>query len=251
MRTLIIDDEPLARQGVFLRLQRFPDIEVVGQCGDGAQAVETILKVKPDLIFLDIQMPSMSGFEVLRALPQERIPAVIFLTAYDRYALEAFDAHALDYVLKPINNTRFGEAVTRAAKLIEAGWRPQILMGVLDESANKAASYVTRFTIQTGTRIQVVNAVDIAWIGTARDYVELHVGEHVYLMRETMASLEKRLDPAKFLRVHRSRMIRMDRIAELRCIENREFMITLTDGSEHRSSRTYADGLIQWLHASV
>jgi two-component system, LytTR family, response regulator len=249
MRALIIDDEPLARQGVSLRLQQFPGIEIAGECADGAQAVDVILETAPDLIFLDIQMPSMSGFEVLHALPQESIPATIFLTAYDRYALEAFDAHAVDYVLKPINTVRFSEAVTRALKMIDAGWKPQMLQGVLNLANENTSQYASRFTIHTGTKIQVVNTSEIDWIATARDYVELHVGPRVHLMRETMNSLEKRLDPKKFLRVHRSRIVRMDRVAELRSIENREFILVLSDGSEHRSSRTYADQLARWLNS--
>ena len=250
MRVLIVDDEPLARRGIALRLRKFRDVEVVGECGDGQSAVERILERSPDVVFLDIQMPGMDGFEVLRALPIENLPAVIFLTAYEQHVLRAFDVHALHYLLKPVDDTRFAAAVGRARALVDSPSKvdtAQRVMKMLDRVSDEHAS---RFTVQTGSRIQIVTAEDVEWIGAAGDYVELHVNGCSFLLRETMASLERRLDPAKFIRIHRSRIVRSKAILELRSIENREFTVKLSDGSEHRSSRTYADRVEHWLSSA-
>jgi two-component system LytT family response regulator len=247
MRALIVDDEPLARRGVALRLRKFKDVEIVGECGDGLSAVGKILELSPDVVFLDVQMPGMDGFGVLRALPRERLPGVIFLTAYEQHALKAFEVHALDYLLKPVSNARFTAALGRAYKLVDSASKATMaerVLGMLDRTADR---YASRFTVQTGSRIQIVIAEDVEWIGAAGDYVELHVGGRSFLLRETMASLGQRLDPTKFLRIHRSRMVQSRGILELRSIEKREFIVKLADGSEHRSSRTYADQLERWL----
>ncbi len=249
MRALIVDDEPLARRGVMLRLRKFKDVEIVGECGDGESAVQRILERSPDVVFLDIQMPGMDGFEVLRALPKEKLPAVIFLTAYEQHVLRAFDVHALHYLLKPVDDTRFATAVSRARELLDSASKAdmaQRVMRLLDRAPDK---YASRFTVQTGSRFQIVTAEEVQWIGAAGDYVELHVNGRSFLLRETMSSLEQRLDPEKFLRIHRSRIVQSKRILELRSIENREFVVKLADGSEHRSSRTYADRLERWLSA--
>jgi two-component system LytT family response regulator len=247
MRALIVDDEPLARRGVLLRLRKFRDVKIVGECGDGQSAVERILERSPDVVFLDIQMPGMDGFEVLRALPRENLPAVIFLTAYEQHVLRAFDVHALHYLLKPVDDARFTAAVGRVRELLDSALKASMAQRVLKMLDHASEEYVSRFTVQTGSRIQIVVAEDVEWIGAAGDYVELHVSGHSFLLRETLASLEQRLDPAKFLRIHRSRIVQSRGILELRSIENREFTVKLSDGSEHRSSRTYADRLERWL----
>jgi two-component system LytT family response regulator len=247
VRTLIVDDEPLARRGVVLRLRRFKDVEIVGECGDGQSAVERILERSPDVVFLDIQMPGMDGFEVLRALPIENLPAVIFLTAYEQHVLRAFDVHALHYLLKPVDDARFAAAVCRARALVESRLKADMAQRVMKMLDHTSDGYASRFTVQTGSRIQIITAEDVEWIGAAGDYAELHVNGCTFLLRETMASLEQRLDPAKFIRIHRSRIVRSKGILELRSIENREFTVKLSDGSEHRSSRTYADRLERWL----
>ena len=247
MRALIVDDEPLARRGVVLRLRKFKGIEIVGECGDGSSAVGKILALSPDVVFLDVQMPGMDGFDVLRALPRENLPNVIFLTAYEQHALRAFEVHALDYLLKPVDDARFAAAIGRARKLMDSALKTTMAERVLQMLDGASEKYATRFSIQTGSRIQIVLAEDVEWIGAAGDYVELHGGRRSHLLRETMASLEQRLDPARFLRIHRSRIVRTDSIQELRSIENREFTVKLSDGSEHRSSRTYADRLERWL----
>jgi len=247
VRALIVDDESLARRGVVLRLRKFRDVEIVGECGDGSSAVKKILEFAPDIVFLDVQMPGMNGFDVLRALPRENLPGVIFLTAFEVHALQAFEVHALDYLLKPVDDARFAAAVARAQKLADSKLKATMAERVLEMLDRPSEKYASRFTVQVGSCIKIVLAEDVEWIGAADDYVELFVGGHSYLLRETLASLERRLDPAKFLRVHRSRIVQTDSIRELRSIENREFIVRLSDGSEHRTSRTYANRIEQWL----
>jgi two-component system LytT family response regulator len=247
VRALIVDDEPLARRGVFLMLRRFKDIEIVGECEDGRSAVKKILELSPDVVFLDIQMPDMDGFDVLRALPKESVPAVIFITAYDQHVLRAFDFHALHYLLKPVDDTRFAAAINRARDLVDSKSKAAMAQRIIKMLDGASDQYVSRFAVQTGSRIQIVVAEDIEWVGSAGNYVELHVNGRSFLLRESMASLEQRLDPEKFIRIHRSRIVQSRVIVELRFIENREFMVVLSDDSEHRSSRTYADRLERWL----
>ena len=247
MRAVIVDDEPLAREGVLLRLERFRDIEVVAQCEDGSSAVEKIAELSPDLVFLDVQMPDMDGFDVLRSLPPKSLPEVIFLTAYEHHAVRAFDVHALDYLLKPIDDERFASAIERVRDVFHSDRKVRMAERLLELLGHKSASYVTRFPVKVGTRTQVVQAQDINWIAAAGDYVELHSKARSYLLHETMNSLEQKLDPQKFLRIHRSRIVRLDLIQEAQSIDNREYMVKLTDGSEHRSGRTYADRLENWL----
>ena len=247
MRVLIVDDEPLARRGVSLRLKTAPDIEIVGECADGPTAVKTIIALAPDLLFLDVQMPGMDGFEVLRLLPPGKLPAVIFVTAHDQHALRAFSIHALDYLLKPIDDLRFAAAIERAAQLMKSSARTQMAERILQMLDKDLGKYPSRILVRTGQRTHIVLVEDIEWISAAGEYTELHVRGRSHLLRETMSSLHGRLDPAAFLRIHRSRIVRTRCIVELRSVDNREHMITLTDGSEHRSSRTYAPELEQWL----
>ncbi|HVR24846.1 MAG TPA: LytTR family DNA-binding domain-containing protein [Candidatus Polarisedimenticolia bacterium] len=251
MRALIVDDEPLARRGVVLRLKKFRDVEVVGECGDGASAVEKILELTPDVVFLDVQMPGMDGFEVLRALPKESMPAVIFLTAYEQHALRAFEVHALDYLLKPVNDERFSDAVGRARQAGDADSRTRMAERILSMLDRKPAKYVTHFPVRVGSRIQLVRTNDIEWIAAAGDYAELHSGGGCHLVRETMNSLEEKLDPTEFLRIHRSRIVRARCIRELRSLDNREYLVKLKDGSEHRSGRSFADRLDSWLSSKT
>jgi two-component system, LytTR family, response regulator len=247
VRALIVDDERLARRGVVLRLRKFRDVEIVGECADGLSAVEKIVDLAPDVVFLDIQMPGMDGFEVLRALPRESLPIVIFLTAYEQHALWAFEVHALDYLLKPVDDERFATAVNRARKLRDSASGMQMTERILQMLGRDAEKYTSRFIVHRGSRMKIVHAEDTDWIGAAGDYSELHVRGSAHLLRETMNSLEQKLDPEKFLRVHRSRIVRTACIVELSALDNREYLIRLTDGSQHRSSRTYADKLNQWL----
>ena len=244
---MIIDDEPLARRGVRARLRKMPDVKIVGECGDGTSGLEAILKLEPDLIFLDVQMPGMDGFGVLRALPADHLPSVIFLTAHEEHAVRAFEVSALDYLLKPLDDERFEAALNRARKQMDAASKAELagrMLRLLDQQNEK---YASRFTVRMGSRIQVVPAEDLEWISSAGDYTELHTRNAIHLLRETMNSLEQRLDPSRFARIHRSRIVNLAAILELRSIENREYIVKLRDGSQHRSSRTYADRIEGWL----
>jgi len=192
----------------------------------------------------------MDGFEVLRSLPEENLPSIIFLTAYEKHALRAFEVHALDYLLKPVDDRRFSAAVDRARKLADSTSKTRMAERILKMLGREPEKYVSRFVVRTGSRIQIVLADDTEWIGAAGDYTELHVHGRSHLLRETMNFLEQKLDPAKFLRIHRSRIVRTGCILELRGIDNREYLVKLSDGSEHRSSRSYARRLEEWLDSA-
>jgi two-component system LytT family response regulator len=171
VRALIVDDEPLARRGVVLRLRKFKDVEIVGECADGQSAVQRILERSPDVVFLDIQMPGMDGFEVLRALPGESLPAIIFLTAYEQHVLRAFDVHALHYLLKPVDDTRFAAAVCRARDLVDSALKADMAQRVMKMLGRTSDGFASRFTVQAGSRIQIVIAEDVEWIGAAATVV--------------------------------------------------------------------------------
>jgi two-component system LytT family response regulator len=222
-------------------------MQIVGECGDGPSAVEKILELAPDVVFLDVQMPGMDGFEVLRALPEKDLPSVIFLTAYEQHALRAFEVHALDYLLKPLDDDRFTRAVERVRRVRDTDSKIRMSEQILRLLGETTGSYASRFAVRTGSRIQILLAEDIEWVAAAGDYVEVHCSGRHHLLHETMTSLERKLDPAKYLRIHRSRIVRMSCVRELHAIDNREYLLKLADGSEHRSSRTYADRLDEWL----
>jgi two-component system, LytTR family, response regulator len=248
MRAIVVDDEPLAREGVRLRLGRFRDVQVVAECEDGSAAIEKISELSPDLVFLDVQMPDMDGFEVLRALPQKKLPEIIFLTAYGHHAVRAFEAYALDYLLKPIDDERLACAIERARDVLHTDHRLQMAERLMQLLEHRPQSHATQFSVKAGTRIQVVRAQDIDWVAAAGDYVELQSKGRCYLLRETMNSIEQKLDPRQFLRIHRSRIVRLQLVQEAQGIDNREYVVKLSDGSEHRSGRTYADRLEDWLN---
>ena len=237
----IIDDEPLARRGVRARLAAFPELKIVAECADGHAAVDAIRKLSPEIVFLDVQMPGMTGFEVLKELKGTRMPTVIFLTAYDSYALRAFEVHALDYLLKPIDDERFKAAVKRATRQLSMESAESLesrLRSLLNQQEEGA--YTERFAVKTGRRVVFVHADEIDWIEAAGDYASLHVGRKTHLVRETLQNLEKRLDPVRFLRIHRSTIVAADRIQEMETLPNHEFRVRLTDGTELRASRTYS-----------
>lgn len=251
MRVLIVDDEPLARRGVRNHLKQHSDIEIVAECATGRAAIAAIRTKSPNLVFLDIQMPDMSGLEVLRSLNPNEMPAVIFLTAYDKYTLEAFSVHALDYLLKPIDDSRFESALKHARIQIENRALPALERRIRDLLKNTGAPevvhYETRFAARTGQRIVVVLANDIDWIEACGDYVNLHVGNRTHLLRQTMNKMESQLDPARFLRIHRSTIVQTSRIRELVALDNREFLLRLADGKELKTSRSYSDRIDKWL----
>jgi two-component system LytT family response regulator len=245
IRTLIADDEPLARRGIRAQLDDEEDIEIVSECRNGLEAVAAIEEQSPDLVFLDVQMPELDGFGVLEAVGVDRMPVVIFVTAYDQYALRAFDVHALDYLLKPVDAERFASALQRARKQIEHhNLRDlnQRLQTFLDDVRAKQ-KFTERLVIKSGGRIFFLNVQEIDWIEAADNYVRLHVGRDSHLLRETMNHLEKRLDPDHFLRVHRSRIINIRQIKELQPLFRGEYDIMLQDGTRLESGRGYRDKL--------
>jgi two-component system LytT family response regulator len=251
MRVVIVDDEPLARRGVRSRLRKHSDIEIVAECATGKAAITAIRERSPNLVFLDIQMPDISGFEVLRSLEPNELPMVIFLTAHDQYALDAFSVHALDYLLKPIDDARFESALGQARERIKKHDLPDLERRIRellkDTGGREAPRYETRFSVRTGQRIAVVLVTEIDWIEACGDYVSLHVGNRSHLLRQTMNKMESQLDPTRFLRIHRSTIVQTSRIRELVALDNREFLLRLTDGKELKTSRSYSDRIEKWL----
>jgi two-component system, LytTR family, response regulator len=253
IRTLIVDDEPLARDGVRLHLEDHEDIEIIGECGGGEEAVRIIESERPDLVFLDIQMPGLDGFGVLEALGVERLPAVIFITAYDQFALRAFEAHALDYLLKPFEAERFDKALDR----VRVQLRGQSTDSMDDRLRSLVASFggkerfLERMVARTNGRILILRVDDVDWVEAAANYVRVHIGPKQYLVRETMTNLETRLDPERFLRIHRSIIVRKDRIKELEPLFQGDYSIILNDGTRLTSSRGYRDRIQHFLQGVV
>jgi two-component system, LytTR family, response regulator len=249
IRTVIVDDEPLARTRIRSLLEREPDVVIVGECADGRQAVNDLRQLEPDLVFLDVQMPALDGFDVLEALDNERLPAVIFVTAHDRYALRAFEVHALDYLLKPFDRERFQKALERVRNQLEhaetAASRQRLL--ALLEDVQAARKPLQRVVIKSEGRVFFVRVEDIDWIEAAGNYLRLHVGRETHLLRETMNGLEGRLDPAQFVRIHRSTMVQFDRIRELQPWFHGDYRVLLRDGTELTLSRGYRQKLQELL----
>lgn len=252
IRALIVDDEPLARTGVRQLLDSVDDVTVVGEAGDGPEAVRQIQDEAPDLVFLDVQMPEMSGLEVVREVGVDRMPLTIFVTAYDEYALEAFDAHALDYLLKPIDEGRFAEALDRARTQLhraEAEDLSDRLRAVLDrygaaEDDDQAAEEpLERFTVRSRKRIYFVDADDVQWIESEGDYVALCDGEEKHLIRATMKELTERLDSDRFLRVHRSYIVNTDYVTELRPRDHGTYRLIMACGTPLKTSRGYRENV--------
>jgi two-component system LytT family response regulator len=245
MRVLVVDDEPLARRGVCTRLASHADMSIVGECGDGESAVTAMLEKTPDLVFMDVQMPGMSGLEALGVLSPHERPMAILLTAYDQFAIRAFEIHALDYLLKPIDDDRFCEALERARHAHLTRYHQRMASGVDAWLAARTdvPAYATRFSVRTGNRISFVDAMQIDWIEATGDYAGLHVGDKLYLVRETLHQLARRLDPARFVRIHRSTIVCIDRIAEMQALSNRDSLLRLRDGTPLRASRTYVEAL--------
>lgn len=243
MRTLIVDDEPLARERIRTLLRDEPDIELIGECADGKEAVSAIQGKNPELLFLDVQMPEMDGFAVLEAVGPERVPAVVFVTAYDRYALRAFDVHALDYLLKPFDRERFHKALERArAQVGERGKLGDRLLALLKD-IKEEPKRPERFVIKSAGRVFFLRADEIDWVEAAGNYVQLHVGSTTHLMRETMGGLEARLDPEKFVRIHRSAIVQVDRLKEMRPAFHGDYIVILQDGTRLNLSRSYREKL--------
>lgn len=245
IRTLIVDDEPLARRGIRAQLAEEADVLIIGECGNGREAVAVIKEQEPDLVFLDVQMPELDGFGVVEAIGVERMPAVIFVTAYDKYALRAFEVHALDYLLKPFDGERFLRALQRARAQIERksiSDLSQRLQSLIDD-LKAGRKYAERIVVKSAGRVFFLSVEEIDWVEAADNYVRLHAGGDAHLLRETMSTLEKRLDPAEFLRIHRSTIINVRRIKDLRPLFHGEYEIRLKDGTRLSSGRGYRDSL--------
>jgi two-component system LytT family response regulator len=252
IRAIIVDDEPLAREGVRLHLQAESDIEVVGEAGTGEEAVTLIETLRPDLLFLDVQMPGLDGFAVLDAVGAAHMPVTIFTTAYDEFALRAFDAHAIDYILKPYDAERFRNAIERARMQLNGRRRSQTderLDSLLEELRTRN-QYLERLVVRSGGRILILRAAEIDWIEAASNYVRLHAGGREYLLRETMTALEGKLDPMEFVRIHRSTIVRVERIRELEPLFQGDYVVVLDDSTRLTSSRGYRERLHDLLQSS-
>jgi two-component system LytT family response regulator len=239
IRAFIVDDEPLARQRVRLLLSEEADLRIVGESQDGVEAVEKIPAAKPDLLFLDVQMPEMDGFEVLRRLPEERLPVVIFTTAYDEHALRAFDAHALDYLLKPFKPGRFKQALQRARELIadrQAGVAARGLLSLLGERAAPPGQ-LTRLAVKSPGKVIFVNLEEIQTIEAAGKYAVVNVGKENHVLRESMSFFETHLPPQRFLRISRSVIVNTNQIAELQPMFKGENVIVLKSGKRFPTTR--------------
>jgi two-component system LytT family response regulator len=245
MKVLIVDDEPLARERVRRHLRDEPGVEIVGEAGNGREAVTVIEEKTPDLVFLDVQMPEMNGFDVLKALEENKIPAIVFTTAYDKYAIQAFEFHALDYLLKPFSRERFRRAVRHAREQLEnsrqSGSIDERLVSLLENL--KAKKYLERIVVKNSGRVFFIKTDEIDWIEAAGNYLKLHVGREAHLIRETMQSIEAKLDPEKFFRIHRSTLVQIDRIKELHPLFSGDYAVILRNGAELNLSRNYRDRL--------
>ena len=263
IRAIIVDDEPLARRGIRARLERAGGYTVVAECGSGREAVTAIRAHAPSVVFLDVQMPGVDGFGVIEQIGADRMPVVIFVTAYDTHALRAFEAHAFDYLLKPIDDDRFAVTLDRARRRVvereesEVARRLAALMhdlrpaldaadaghGRRAESAEPSVPTPNRIAIRDRDRVLFVDVSDVDWVGADGDYVRIHANGKSHLVRDTMAAMEQRLDPATFVRIHRSSIVNVSRIRELRPYSSREYAVILRDGTRLRLSRRYRDRL--------
>jgi two-component system LytT family response regulator len=245
IRAIIVDDEPLGRERIRTLLREDADVDVVGEAADGRQAIAAVERLRPDLLFLDVQMPEMDGFAVLDAIADKHMPAIIFVTAYDRYAVQAFEVHALDYLLKAFDRERFESAVARAKEEIRRsreGILNERLLTLLEDLESRKQQ-ATRLVIKASGRIFFLPVEEIDWVEAADNYVRIHAAGKEHLMRETLQSLEGRLDPAMFLRVHRSTTVNIDRIRELQPMFHGDYALRLCDGTELTLSRNYRDKL--------
>jgi two-component system, LytTR family, response regulator len=244
LRALIVDDEPLARTALSRLLKRERDISIIGQCGDGESAVETIRQARPDLVFLDVQMPEMDGFQVVEAIGPEHMPVTVFVTAFDRYAIRAFDSNAVDYLLKPFAPDRLARALARARERClgrqdkDAAQRLFALLGTRLQS-----DYARRLTVAHGGRILFVPVADIDWIQAEGNYARLHVSRKTYDVRETLQALTEKLDPREFIRIHRSTIVNVRRIREVQPWFQGSHIVVLQSGEELRMSRYQRDAV--------
>jgi two-component system LytT family response regulator len=247
MRAIIADDEHLSRKKLSVLLNAEPGVEIVAECRDGAETIAALKNHEGDLLFLDIRMPDMDGFEVLQHIPAGRMPIVIFTTAYDQFAVRAFEAQALDYLLKPFDRDRLRQAINRArAEMLKLPDR-ETTHRLLDFLANAKAKPPAdrRFVLKAGGRVIFLNFDEIDWVEAAANYVKLNVGKQSYLMREGIGHIAKRLDSAQFVRIHRSTVVNVKKIKELQPVNSGEYIVVLISGKELSCSRGYRAGLQQ------
>jgi two-component system LytT family response regulator len=248
IRVVIVDDEPLARLAVKVRLAQRGAFELVGEFGDGDSAYEGIVALKPDLVFVDVEMPGKSGLDMLAALPSAQRPMAILLTAYEGFALQAFELAALDYLLKPVDDERFDEALDRAQQAFPYRCQSRAAVPAIPAiPAAPATSAMRSFSVRVGSRTVLVPVADVERIEADGDYASLHANGKIWLVRERLHNLATQLDPRQFHRVHRSSIVRLDMITELRSLTNRDAMLRLRDGSVLRASRSYMPALTEAL----
>lgn len=258
IRALIVDDESLARRGLALRLAAFPTVEIIGQCSNGREALAAIAEHHPDLLFLDIQMPGLNGFDVVRALQVEQMPLIVFVTAFNEYALDAFDVHAIDYVLKPVDEDRLAKTIERVQRHLahkNSETDKQRLMNFIGDitgeqystveevfsRAGGETSYPSRLSIKDKNETTLVDIKDIAWVDAAGDYMCLHTASQTHIMRCTMKELERHLNPELFQRIHRSTIINLEHVDKIQNHINGEFFLLLKGGARLKMSRGYKE----------
>jgi two-component system, LytTR family, response regulator len=241
IRALIVDDEPLARKRIRLLAQDDSLLELIGECASGAEALPVIERDQPDVLFLDVQMPEMDGFELLEKTPPEHLPLVIFTTAFDQHAVRAFEKHALDYLVKPLQPDRFKAALSRAREHLANRQASSAARGLLEILAARKSEapprYLTRITVRNDDRVIVIKTVDVDSIESAGNYVAVNVGKESHILRETLNALETQLDPERFLRVSRSAMVNLDRVKELQPMFKGEHLIVLQNGKQLTMTR--------------
>jgi len=250
IRVLIVDDEPLARKGIRAHLATAPDVEIVGESTNGIQAVEDIRSRAPDIVFLDIKMPGLDGFGVIEKVGVDRMPVIIFVTAYDLHALHAFQVHAVDYLLKPVHAAAFAVALERARILLSRHSPNQIAKTLSALMKQLRTSYPDRFVVKSIGKSVIVPVAEIDWCEAQDDYVCLYARGKKYLLRDTMTTVEAQLDPNVFIRIHRSVIVRLDSIREMKPLVNGDHRIVLRDGKELTMSRTYRKSVMAALNHS-
>ena len=266
INTLIVDDEALARRGLQMRLEKHEDVNIVGQCSNGREALSAIPELDPDLVFLDIQMPGVDGFDVVRQLQGDDMPLVVFATAFDQYAVKAFDVHAIDYILKPVDEDHLDRALQRARdqlnqkndandkqRLLDVisditGKAPAEMEKWLDKGDELPKAYPEKIAIKDAGDITLVPVADIEWVDAAGDYMCLHANEQIHVMRITMKQLEAQLDPGLFQRVHRSTLVNLGQVEKICSHINGEFHLILKGGERLKMSRTYKDKIQKFFH---
>ena len=252
-RVVVADDEPLARERLRMLLSSEPWLDLVAECQNGIEAIDAIQSLAPDLVFLDVQMPGATGFEVIEAVGAAKMPPVVFVTAYDQYALRAFDVRALDYLLKPFDRERFQQALSRARQRVHTSGPGELERRLLAlmQDLKQTPHRVDRFVVKSGGRVYFVRAEEIDWIESAGNYVKLHVGNDTHLLRETMTAIEAQLDPEAFFRIHRCHIVNIERVRELQPSFNGEYVVFLRNGARLTLSRGYRDKFQQRLGGAL